>query len=59
MSANDRYEYKMIKCSLGLFGLKTNKTEKELNKLAKEGWQLDEAIGNWFWGESLILRRPR
>lgn len=59
MSVNDRYEYKMINCSFGLFGIKTNKTEQELNKLAKEGWQLDEVIGNWFWGESLILRRPR
>lgn len=59
MSANDRYEYKMIQSSFGLLGINTRKTEKKLNRLAKDGWQLDEVIGNWFWGDSLILKRPR
>lgn len=49
----------MIQSSFGLFGINTGKTEKKPNRLAKDGWQLDEVIGNWFWGDSLILKRPR
>ncbi|ADJ16950.1 DUF4177 domain-containing protein [Halalkalicoccus jeotgali] len=59
MSASDDYEYKMIQPSTGLLGIKTENTEKKVNRLAKDGWELDEVIENWFWGDNLIFKRPR
>jgi hypothetical protein len=55
------YEYKVIKMSTEWLGLTTDRraTERHLNRLAQDGWELDQASINWGGNTDLILRRSR
>ncbi|MFC6724727.1 DUF4177 domain-containing protein [Halobium palmae] len=55
------YEYKVVSAptSTFWFRIKHEETERLLNELAADGWELDEAVVNWWGGADLILRRER
>ncbi|WP_233553955.1 DUF4177 domain-containing protein [Halococcus sp. IIIV-5B] len=55
------YEYKVVKAPTNFwwFRIKRDETERLLNDLAADGWELDEAVVNWWGGAELFLRRSR
>ena len=60
MSTDSTYEYKMTKAPTSWWTIDKEETEKRLNRLAEEGWELDQVLYNWFFGTAdLLLRRPR
>ncbi|QLG26181.1 DUF4177 domain-containing protein [Halorarum halophilum] len=60
-SWSGEHEYKVVPApsSLLWFRIKHDETEQLLNELAHDGWELDEAVVNWWGGADLILRRER
>ncbi|MFC4551488.1 MULTISPECIES: DUF4177 domain-containing protein [Halorussus] len=55
------YEYKVVDAPTSLlwFRIKRDETERLLNDLAADGWELDEVVVNWWGGAELFLRRSR
>ncbi|WP_083252741.1 DUF4177 domain-containing protein [Haladaptatus sp. W1] len=57
-----QYEYKTIKSTKKWLGLMTDRTitEQRLNRLAQEGWELDQVTTDWTGIlQVLVLRRPK
>lgn len=54
-----RYEYRVVKAPISFlwFRIDRDKTERLLNEFALDGWELDEAVVNWWGGAELFLRR--
>ncbi|RJT04393.1 DUF4177 domain-containing protein [Halococcus sp. IIIV-5B] len=61
MGGEAGYEYKVVKAPTNFwwFRIKRDETERLLNDLAADGWELDEAVVNWWGGAELFLRRSR
>ncbi|KYH24943.1 hypothetical protein HAPAU_30350 [Halalkalicoccus paucihalophilus] len=61
VSGEADYEYKVVNAPTSLlwFRIKRDATEELLNDLAADGWELDEAVVNWWGGAELFLRRSR
>lgn len=59
VSGEADYEYKVVNAPTSFlwFRIKRNETERLLNDLAADGWELDEVVVNWWGGAELFLRR--
>ena len=55
---HQRYAYQVVDVKAGVFGLKPQKLQEELNRLGAAGWELVSATqANPFHGVRLYLKR--
>ena len=56
---SERWQYKVQEIKPGMFGLKTEKVETELQTLGQQGWELVDVVQAAPWQPMMLFMKRR